>query len=192
LHEPSGRAERTWSLTVPKLTGQRYPARHGIASAQRGLRHPPPPRSIEEYEIPGTVCCSVLRHACSGGSISTPKTIDDPFFHVYQRLLGDNLPSYTLITSDPMFGGETPNVQLPQDVITRIVATVNGSTLASVQTYPELGIAGAGLGPPAACRLPLHARARDLSGQPTGLRAVAARARRRAQEGRGCWPAGPP
>lgn len=77
------------------------------------------------------------------------KAQGQPFFHVYQRLLGDNLPSYTLITPDPMFGGDTTNVQLPQDVITRIVATVNGSTLASVQTYPELSIAGTGLAPPA-------------------------------------------
>lgn len=76
------------------------------------------------------------------------KTQGQPFFHVYQRLLGDNLPSYTLITPDPMFG-QTPNVQLPQDVISRIVATVNGSTLVSVQTYPELSIAGASLAPPA-------------------------------------------
>lgn len=75
------------------------------------------------------------------------KAQGQPFFHLYERILGDNLPSYTLITPDPMFG-ETPNAQLPQDVIARIVGAVNGSTLVTVETYPELGIAGVGLAPP--------------------------------------------
>lgn len=76
------------------------------------------------------------------------KAQGSPFFHVYARVLGDNLPSYTIITPDPLFG-QLPNIQLAPDLIGRVVATVNSSTLVTVQTYPELSIAGAGLEPPA-------------------------------------------
>jgi hypothetical protein len=71
------------------------------------------------------------------------------FFHVYQRERGANLPSYTVISQDPVFG-EMPQVNIDPAIINRIVSATNGSDLVSVLVDPNLGIQGeGGLEPPA-------------------------------------------
>jgi len=71
------------------------------------------------------------------------------FYHVYQRERGDNLPSYTLITQDAVFGG-VPEADIDPSIIDRIVNSTRTSNLMTVQVDPELGIqGGGGFEPPA-------------------------------------------
>ena len=69
-----------------------------------------------------------------------------PFFHVYERLRGDNLPSYTIISLDELFG-EVPATEIDPQVLNRIVSASRTSNLVSVETYADLGIEGASLAP---------------------------------------------
>ena len=63
-----------------------------------------------------------------------------PFFHVYERLRGPNLPGYTIVTLDGAFN-DLPPLDIDQSVFDRIGHSINGSDLMTLSMYPELSIA---------------------------------------------------
>ncbi len=62
-----------------------------------------------------------------------------PFFHVYERLRGPDLPGYTLITLDGDYN-ELPPVAADPAWVDRISHSTNDSTLLTVEMYPALSI----------------------------------------------------
>ncbi len=54
-----------------------------------------------------------------------------PYFHVYQRVRGDNLPSFAIFQPDGAYGG-VPQADIPDGVINRLQNANNGSTLLSM------------------------------------------------------------
>jgi len=68
------------------------------------------------------------------------------FYHVYQRLRGPNLPTYSIITP----GGATndlPPRDIDQSVFDRLGHSQNGNALMTVLFYPELGISTGSVAP---------------------------------------------
>ena len=61
-----------------------------------------------------------------------------PWFHVYQRVRGPNLPTYAIITPGP--GTDLPPIDIDGNVFDRINHSTNGSDLMTVAFFPELGI----------------------------------------------------
>ena len=62
-----------------------------------------------------------------------------PFFHVFQRLRGLDLPGYTLITLDGAYN-ELPSIAADPAWGNRISHSTNDSTLLTVEIYPALSI----------------------------------------------------
>ena len=69
------------------------------------------------------------------------KAAGRPFFHVYERIRGAT--GFTVITSDADYN-ELPAAPLDSDLLDRILHSLNGSTLMTLNIYPQLGIPGAG------------------------------------------------
>lgn len=62
-----------------------------------------------------------------------------PYFHVYQRVRGPDLPSYAIITMDGAFS-EQPPLDIDASVFDRINHSLYGSDLMTIAFDPELGI----------------------------------------------------
>ena len=62
-----------------------------------------------------------------------------PFFHVFERIRGADLPSYSIISMDAAYN-ELPPLAADPAWGDRIAHSVNGSILMTVEFYPALGI----------------------------------------------------
>lgn len=70
-----------------------------------------------------------------------------PAFHVYERIRGEGLPGYTVITLDGAFN-DLPPVDVGPAWLDRISHSTNGSSLFTAEMSPELSIASpSGLAP---------------------------------------------
>lgn len=68
------------------------------------------------------------------------------FFHVYQRLRGPNLPTYSIITPDGA-SNDLPPLDIDQSVFDRLGHSQNGNDLMTVAFFPELGISTGSVAP---------------------------------------------
>jgi len=62
-----------------------------------------------------------------------------PFFHVYERLRGPNLPAFSVITLDAEFN-DVPPVEIDASVIDRILRSQNDSELLVLAMDPAVGV----------------------------------------------------